>query len=205
MKGPTQRQLVVLRILYDHQAIHGYAPSMREVAHLLGTKSLNGVNDHYRHLGLKGLVQRTVGSSRTVVITDLGLAALQEKRPAPPKGAEYMKAPRRGPHWMRGYIYFVEAVGSNRIKIGFTRGDPRERAKLLQTGCPFPLELILASRGTMWSESKIHHHFTHLRVAPNVEWFHDAPELREFIQSIEDADRKFDPAHHSVDRQRAAS
>lgn len=45
--------------------------------------------------------------------------------------------PRSGP----GYVYVVQAVNTNLIKIGHSEG-PEQRVRSLQTGCPLVLELV---------------------------------------------------------------
>lgn len=39
-----------------------------------------------------------------------------------------------------GYIYFIHCEGY--LKIGMSTLHPRERLQTMQTGCPFPLELV---------------------------------------------------------------
>lgn len=66
-------------------------------------------------------------------------------------------------------IYFIEAVGANRVKIGFTEGEPEARLKALQTGCPHPLRLLVAFPGAQSVEKQLHEQFANLRTQG--EWF----------------------------------
>lgn len=40
-----------------------------------------------------------------------------------------------------GKVYFVNAVGTDLFKVGFTAGDTRARIRSLQTACPYDLEV----------------------------------------------------------------
>jgi len=81
---------------------------------------------------------------------------------------------------LKGLVYFLEADGASRIKIGWTRGAVEWRIATLRTGCPFELRQLGAMQGSEQDERRVHAEFAHLRIAR--EWFHDAPELRSFIE-----------------------
>ena len=51
----------------------------------------------------------------------------------------------------KGFVYVIRAVGTRRIKIGFTT-QPKERLASLQTGSPFPLEMISCRPGDRGDE-----------------------------------------------------
>src|SRR5262245_9911338 len=57
-----------------------------------------------------------------------------------------------------GFVYAIHAVGTTRVKIGFTT-DLEKRLTMLQIGSPFPLELIFKMPGDMTAERKLHRHF----------------------------------------------
>lgn len=78
-------------------------------------------------------------------------------------------------------IYFISAIGSGRIKIGWTNHLYR-RVEELITDCPYPVELIHHMSGTCKDERSIHRHLAHLRL--HNEWFQDCPELREYIATL---------------------
>jgi hypothetical protein len=46
------------------------------------------------------------------------------------------------------FVYIIHAVGISQVKIGFS-DDPKLRLSDLQTGSPFPLELIGSREGTV--------------------------------------------------------
>jgi hypothetical protein len=77
-----------------------------------------------------------------------------------------------------GYVYFIEAVGAGRIKIGFT-SDPLRRFSELVTGSPFPLERIKVIYGDRSTETWWHQKFEDARV--HNEWFRATPHLRKAI------------------------
>lgn len=82
----------------------------------------------------------------------------------------------------KGRVYFIEAVGAGRIKIGFTSDrtvDARRRS--LQTASPFPLRVIYDFDGSMQDEANLHKRFASHRAVPGTEWFHDAHEIRAHI------------------------
>jgi hypothetical protein len=47
-----------------------------------------------------------------------------------------------------GYVYIINAQGTNLYKVGYTDGDPEDRRAQLQTGCPYTLQLI----ASYWKE-----------------------------------------------------
>jgi len=86
--------------------------------------------------------------------------------------------------YVYGYVYFVEAVGAKRIKIGWTT-DPRNRLDTLATASPFPLEQIKVTYGDRDTERWWHQKFEDLRV--HREWFRATPRLRDAIADLPDA------------------
>lgn len=88
----------------------------------------------------------------------------------------------------KGTVYFVEAAGANRIKIGWTGADSaRDRVRALQTASPFELGILLEAPGTMADEQKIHAHFDRFRVAPTTEWFHANDALWSYMLMVASA------------------
>lgn len=69
---------------------------------------------------------------------------------------------------MDGHIYLINAIGTNRHKIGFAV-NVESRVKKLQTASPFPLFLIKTVPGTPKQESKLHRRCSGSRVCG--EWF----------------------------------
>lgn len=79
-----------------------------------------------------------------------------------------------------GFVYFVVAGEAQEwVKIGFTAGDPRQRLKSLQTGCPLKLELIGAVPATVKAEAEIHDVLKEERGLG--EWFQLTPYVRGLI------------------------
>lgn len=77
-------------------------------------------------------------------------------------------------------VYFLRA--GEFIKIGKTTGDPTSRVAQLQTGCPFPIEVLATMRGGRGREAKLHKKFAALRA--HGEWFHASPVLMAFIDGL---------------------
>jgi hypothetical protein len=67
-------------------------------------------------------------------------------------------------------VYFIEAIGTNRVKIGHAE-DPEKRLAELQTASPFDLQLLFSFPGDEALEAQYHAKYAHLRVRPNGEWF----------------------------------
>ncbi len=83
-------------------------------------------------------------------------------------------------------IYFIQDEASLAIKIGFTNGDPEERLKTLQTGCPGKLWLIHTTPGDQAFEKDLHDRFAQARV--NGEWFRPVPAILWFVVATLKAD-----------------
>jgi len=79
-------------------------------------------------------------------------------------------------------IYFLRAHDGS-IKIGYTAKQKlAQRIKQLQTGNPFPLQLLAIKLAKLEEEKAIHSRFSHLRVSG--EWFKPDSELLEFIKQF---------------------
>lgn len=78
MREPTDRQLATIAAIRAYRLEHGYSPSYREIAELLGCApgSVNWVADLVRACERKGLVTRAPRVARSVQVTDDGAAAL---------------------------------------------------------------------------------------------------------------------------------
>lgn len=72
-------------------------------------------------------------------------------------------------------IYFIQADGTDRVKIGFTAGDPAKRLADLQTGCPHRLVILATASGSEQDEGRWHKDFATDRVQG--EWFRLSPRL----------------------------
>lgn len=78
-------------------------------------------------------------------------------------------------------VYFVEAPLLGLIKVGVTI-QLNTRLQQLASMSPVPLVFLGACVGELDYERKIHKHFDHIR--SHGEWFHDAPELRQAIDTV---------------------
>jgi len=89
----------------------------------------------------------------------------RSKWPAPPGVEQGLQS---------GKIYFIQAVDSKKIKIGFSAWNVETRLNTLQTGSPEPLALLGAIDGTPADERALHRKFASLRISG--EWFqcHDS-------------------------------
>ena len=66
------------------------------------------------------------------------------------------------------------------IKIGKASGNAENRVTSLQTGCPFPIEVLAVIPGGLEREARLHRVFSSLRA--HGEWFHASPSLIRFIR-----------------------
>lgn len=95
---------------------------------------------------------------------------------APPRS--YSKEYVHDPNRRESAVYFVAVRGF--IKIGWTENWV-SRISTLQTANPEPLEILLILGRPMIFEKTMHRKFAaHKAVG---EWFHDCPEIREYIEN----------------------
>ena len=78
-------------------------------------------------------------------------------------------------------VYFIEAIGFDRVKIGWTTKPAQERVKALKTSSPCDLVLL----GTMpakdqLAEKLVHERFSSIRIVG--EWFEKTTELLAFVE-----------------------
>lgn len=79
-----------------------------------------------------------------------------------------------------GWVYFVEAVGVGRIKIGVTT-NLSERLRDLSNSSPVRLRLLGVVRGDRRFESILHAKFARHRL--HGEWFSSAPDILTYIRA----------------------
>ena len=83
------------------------------------------------------------------------------------------------------YVYAIRRADTKEVKIG-TSNSPPDRLELLQTAHGAPLELVAYFRGNVGDEGELHKRFTaHRKLG---EWFHEAPEITAWIESIQGGD-----------------
>lgn len=80
------------------------------------------------------------------------------------------------------YVYFIQAVQSKNIKIGYT-SDVQKRINTLQTGNSEPLVFLGYIQGTQREEHELHRRFFKTRLRKDGEWFAPSPDLLEYINS----------------------
>src|SRR4051812_41688845 len=78
-----------------------------------------------------------------------------------------------------GMIYFIEAVGHGRVKIGYA-ANPWKRLRQLQTGHPFELKMLACLPGELSDEQRLHKEFDSLRIGG--EWFKLTPEIESLFE-----------------------
>jgi hypothetical protein len=79
-------------------------------------------------------------------------------------------------------IYYIACTATERLKIGYTRGEPEVRLKQLQTGSAAPLRLIACHQGTPDDERSLHEEFAEERVRG--EWFQASERLLQRVSLI---------------------
>jgi hypothetical protein len=77
-------------------------------------------------------------------------------------------------------VYFLEAIGVNRVKIGWSR-SLAARQKNIQACCPVPLQVIHTESGEKPREQALHLQFANDRC--NGEWFVYSNAIRDYISS----------------------
>ena len=86
-------------------------------------------------------------------------------------------------------VYFIQAVKSKLIKIGYTKNNPEKRLKILQTGSPEQLSIIGVIKGAgRITEQKLHEKFRQWR--NHGEWYEPNYDLIPFIALACDKDSK---------------
>lgn len=84
------------------------------------------------------------------------------------------------------YVYFAEATGLRRVKIGFSARDPIGRVMGQQTSCPGKLRLLCIIRVDGHIESMLHDVFRQERV--HGEWFKFSKRIKALIEVLRPVD-----------------
>lgn len=66
-------------------------------------------------------------------------------------------------------VYFIYNSETNKIKIGYTKSNPKRRLKQLSTGSSSPLYLIGILDGNKDLEFELHRKYAYIKY--NLEWF----------------------------------
>lgn len=80
-----------------------------------------------------------------------------------------------------GTIYVIGNLKQKVCKIGFST-QPKKRLSQIQTGCPFPVEILAMFKGTMKAEKMLHRKYQAYKFRNNGEWFHLDEALEEAIR-----------------------
>ncbi|HET6884182.1 MAG TPA: GIY-YIG nuclease family protein, partial [Pirellulales bacterium] len=80
-----------------------------------------------------------------------------------------------------GEVYFIEAVGADRVKIGVS-GDVGKRFDQLAASFPGPLKLLGRIAGGRAREASLHRRLANFHIGG--EWFHLTPGVRAIIQTV---------------------
>lgn len=79
-------------------------------------------------------------------------------------------------------IYYIACCATERLKIGYTRGEPEVRLKQLQTGSAADLRLMAYHAGSIEDEKFLHSKFASQR--RRGEWFEMSEELLEHLSMV---------------------
>lgn len=79
------------------------------------------------------------------------------------------------------YVYFIGAVDTGLVKIGYTKGDVEFRLAMLQIGSPIHLYLIGALEGGKETETKLHKRFKSFH--SHGEWYRIEGELKTYLEN----------------------
>lgn len=90
----------------------------------------------------------------------------------PPRELWKPDPPPPAPEVATGFVYIIEAVGTDRVKIGYTGEDPDLRRRRLQTSSPFELRVLVALPGSLKVERRLHLDHEAERILPTAEWFY---------------------------------
>jgi len=80
-----------------------------------------------------------------------------------------------------GEVYFIEAVGAERVKIGVS-GDVDKRFDQLAASFPGPLRLLGKVSGGRAREGSLHRRLANFHIGG--EWFHLTPGVRAVVQAV---------------------
>lgn len=73
----TQKQLEVLKVIYEFKRLNNYSPTVREVGKELGLKSPSTTYEHIRKLIKKGYMTKVNNSGRSITLTERGKELLE--------------------------------------------------------------------------------------------------------------------------------
>lgn len=111
-------------------------------------------------------------------LSDFDLPLGQPRRPRIARLAP--EPTQEAPPPLEPVIYFARC--GEYIKIGFTRGKPKQRLKGLSTANPLPVELVATTSGGQELERELHQRFSEFHTSG--EWFVFSDQIRDYIAGI---------------------
>jgi hypothetical protein len=93
-----------------------------------------------------------------------------------------------------GYVYFIEAVGADRVKIGYSANTLPVRLNSIRTMSPIETRLLGYQKGSRQLESALHARFASARRIG--EWFTITPEIQQYIEDYTTTDLSTLPPPH---------
>lgn len=127
MRGLTQRQRQTLHFIEHYLDLHGFAPTVREVASHLGVTT-KGAHDHLRALQRKGCITRGSRQSRAIAMTGNGSEA-QEVVDIPVLGTVVAGQPLLAEENLDGtYQLLRSSIGAGDHFALHVRGDSMQDA-----------------------------------------------------------------------------
>lgn len=88
-------------------------------------------------------------------------------------------------------IYAIRAVGTEFVKFGRTDGlSPKKRLDTMQTGCPYPLELLAVCEGDKATEAFIHMMLRKAGALHRGEWFKWGVDAEAIVGMMKDGSLK---------------
>ncbi len=133
MKGPSERQLDLLRFTDTFTLQHGYPPSVRELGEGVGLNSSCTVQRHLNALERAGFIRRQDRKSRTLELTESGKRAIGLMEPE--------SALLDEPNWLSVPLLGAIAAGSPILAEEHVEDHLRIEAGLLGGGAHFALRV----------------------------------------------------------------
>jgi len=130
MDNWTPRQRKVLEFIREYLEIHGYPPSIREIASHLRVSGTLGVVKHLKALERAGHLRRVPGSSRGISLTDsasspsipiAGTVRAGGPQPAVEEIQGYFSIDHSGP--LKQGSFFLRVKGDSMINAHIQEGD----------------------------------------------------------------------------------
>lgn len=125
----TSRRRKVLDFIQGYIEMHGYPPSIREIASHLGVSGTLGIVKHLNALERAGYIRRVRGRSRGLSLTGsvpgalpiVGSVRAGEPQPAIEEIEGYFSV--NGSHLLKGGAFFLRVKGNSMINAHIQEGD----------------------------------------------------------------------------------